>query len=79
MQRQQELQRQEEQRQQQILAQQAAAQAAQRQREQEQSSVKDTVRDIIANTDFGSILMDRPKSSGALYPPNSRIIQVLLE
>ena len=46
---------------------------------QQAPSVKDTVRDIIANTDFSAIMdQTRPKSSGALYPPNSRIIQVRL-
>lgn len=83
-QRQQELQRQQEQQQQALLAQQAAQQAQQRQREyqaqqqaqQQAHSVKDTVRDIIANTDFSAIMdQTRPKSSGAMYPPNSRVIQ----
>ncbi len=57
---------------QQQLAAQAAAQAAAAQQQQQQSlSVKDTVRDIIANTDFSNFDV-RPRSPGA----GRRVIQV---
>lgn len=60
--------------QQQQLAAQAAQQAAMRQQEQQQQphsmSVKDTVRDIIANTDFSSF------DPNALAARERRVIQV---
>ena len=62
--------------QQQQLAAQAAQQAAMRQQEQQQQphsmSVKDTVRDIIANTDFSSF------DPNALAARERRVIQVCL-